>query len=39
LGKMDSMCGSRRGYNSRRDARSPRWTEDLSLDLGPGEML
>ena len=39
LGRMSSMCGSRRGNCSMSLARRARWEEDLTLDLAPGVSL
>jgi hypothetical protein len=39
LGSISSICGSRSGYVSINFARSVRCTEDLTLDLPPGETL
>jgi hypothetical protein len=39
FGMISSMCGARRGYVVTSWVRIARWTEDLTLDFEPGEML
>jgi hypothetical protein len=39
FGMISSMCGARRGYVVTSWLRIARWTEDLTLDFEPGEML
>ena len=39
LGIISSMWGERRGYVSTILERMARWTEDLTLDFAPAEML
>jgi hypothetical protein len=39
FGRISSMYGSSKGYDSRTLARMPRWAEDFTLDFEPGVML
>jgi hypothetical protein len=39
FGMISSMCGARRGYVCTSWVRIARWTEDLTFDFEPGEML
>jgi hypothetical protein len=39
LGIISSICGASKGYVVTSCVRMARWTEDLTLDFEPGEML
>lgn len=39
LGIISSICGASRGYVSQTLVLMARWTEDLTLDFAPAEML
>lgn len=39
FGTISSICGANKGYVCTSCVRSDRWTEDLTLDFEPGEML